>query len=160
MSYDQIDNGYCLAMHLVSEHADPLAITRDLAGNTEQHDHEHDGPGTIRNHLRASRLYQQDKIEEVLEELEAEEGELPAPDSSSREWWRLEGYDTFSAESYPLDNDGYKPFYYAWDEVMGAARRRLEELERSQPSASSGGQSGIQDRVYIISSTGRRKRIQ
>jgi hypothetical protein len=44
-----------LALHLASEHADPVALQRGLRDNAEQHEHEHDGPGTIRNHDRASR---------------------------------------------------------------------------------------------------------
>src|SRR5216683_1552624 len=40
----------CLWLHLVSMHADPMAVCRTAAENDDQHEHEHRGPGTIRNH--------------------------------------------------------------------------------------------------------------
>ena len=69
--------------------------------------------------------------------------------------WRLEGYDTFEGESYPLDGDYNSP-----DEAMAAAHQRLHKLEAEQPTASSGGQGfgGIQDRVYLIGPHGQRIR--
>jgi hypothetical protein len=63
---------YDLAMHLVGEHADGMAVARPRAENDGQHEHEHDGPCTIRNHPRDWLGYSADKVEEVLEELEAE----------------------------------------------------------------------------------------
>jgi len=61
--------------------------------------------------------------------------------------WTLQGYDTFSREEYPL------PGRY-WTEAAAkrGARRRLRYLERTQPSALSGGQKefGIQDQVFIV----------
>jgi hypothetical protein len=58
----------------------------------------------------------------------------------------LEGYDTFEGEYYPLayDIDDMPTAF-----LLQAAR--LRELERTQPSESSGGQdvSGIQDRAFI-----------
>lgn len=67
--------------------------------------------------------------------------------------WRLVGFDTFSSEWYSLD--GAYPSKRA---VEVAARKRLEELEVSQPASSSGGQGfgGIQDRVYIEGPDGNR----
>ncbi len=59
--------------------------------------------------------------------------------------WRLRGYDTFAREWYPLDG-----IYLSERAALRAAHKRLEELERSQPSATSGGQEGIQDQVYIV----------
>lgn len=59
-----------LAMHLISRHADPMAICRDYDDNSEQHHHEHTGPGTIRDHSPASRTFNLEKIELVLEEIE------------------------------------------------------------------------------------------
>ena len=41
---------------------------------------------------------------------------------------RLEGYDTFSDEWYPLDGT-----YQTREQALGAARERLRELERTQP---------------------------
>jgi hypothetical protein len=59
-----------MAFHLISAHCDPLAIARPHAGNTEQHHHEHTGPGTIRNHPVDSRAWDPVKLEQVLEEAE------------------------------------------------------------------------------------------
>ncbi|MDQ1592606.1 MAG: hypothetical protein QOG71_3233 [Pyrinomonadaceae bacterium] len=59
--------------------------------------------------------------------------------------WKLEGYDTFSRESYPLPGE-----YDTEDIAIIAAKKRLEDLERTQPSESRGGQDGMQDRVYLI----------
>jgi len=76
--------------------------------------------------------------------------------------WRLEGYDTFSDEPYPLDGkygDGCQPSYPGRDAALADAFKRLRELERTQPSSSSGGQSGIQDRVYLIHPDGHRERV-
>ncbi len=64
--------------------------------------------------------------------------------------WSLNGYDTFE--------EGPEAFYTLpgeWDtekEAREAAKKRLQELEISQPSSSSGGQgfSGIQDQVFIV----------
>jgi hypothetical protein len=63
--------------------------------------------------------------------------------------WRLEGYDTFARESYPLEGE-----YDSEAEAIAAADARLKELERAQPSSVSGGQGGIQDRVYVVSPSG------
>lgn len=57
--------------------------------------------------------------------------------------FRLVGMDAFSGEYYDL---GYYP---SEEEAKSAAQGRLEILEKLQPSKSSGGQSGIQDQVYI-----------
>ncbi len=59
--------------------------------------------------------------------------------------WRLLGYDTFSSEEYPLEGE-----YDTETDAIAAARARLAELEETQPSESSGGQDGIQDRVFVI----------
>jgi hypothetical protein len=78
--------------------------------------------------------------------------------------WRLEGYDTFSSESYPLGNlgrvDPYRPFYGSYEDALADARKRLAELEKTQPSSSSGGQGGIQDQVRIVHPDGSRERIR
>lgn len=82
--------------------------------------------------------------------------------------WRLEGYDTFEGEPYPLGThkrtdgstiDGMQSSYDSYEDARSDALRRLEDLERSQPSSSSGGQSGIQDQVRIIHPDGRRERV-
>ncbi len=68
--------------------------------------------------------------------------------------WELEGYDTFSEEYYPLDGE-----YPDEASAEKAAQARLEELEKSQPSTQSGGQGGIQDRVYVVKPNGARYRV-
>lgn len=69
--------------------------------------------------------------------------------------WTMEGYDTFANESYPLAGE--------WDtepEVLVAAQERMQELEKSQPTESSGGQAdGIQDQVYIVRPDGSKYRF-
>ena len=59
--------------------------------------------------------------------------------------WKLEGYDSFAHEYYPIDGD-----YHTEAEALSAAQVCLAELERTQPSASSGGQDGIQDHIYVV----------
>lgn len=68
--------------------------------------------------------------------------------------WKLEGYDTFSREGYPLPGE-----YDTEDAAMTAAKKRLEYLERTQPSESSGGQGGVQDQVYLIRPDGTKFRV-
>jgi len=59
--------------------------------------------------------------------------------------WTLRGYDTFADESYPFEGE-----FPTQADAELAAHERLQELEIQQPSSSSGGQAGMQDRVYII----------
>lgn len=82
--------------------------------------------------------------------------------------YRLEGYDTFAGEDYPLGTiiteggstlDGLEPAYDSYEEALAGARKRLADLERTQPSGSSGGQAGIQDQVRIVHPDGRRERV-
>lgn len=71
-----------------------------------------------------------------------------------RPQWRLEGWDTFAGESYPI------PGGYATEaKAVTAAKRWLARIERAQPSAQSGGQDGIQDRVYVVGPDGQRYRV-
>jgi hypothetical protein len=58
--------------------------------------------------------------------------------------WKLSGYDTFAHEDYPLRGS-----YASQKAAERAARRRLGVLEMMQPSHVSGGQAGLQDRVYV-----------
>jgi hypothetical protein len=67
--------------------------------------------------------------------------------------WTLEGYDTFSDERYPFSGA-----FESEASARAAADERLDELERQQPSSRSGGQEGIQDRVYIVRPDGTRYR--
>lgn len=84
--------------------------------------------------------------------------------------YRLEGYDAFDGEYYPLGTaigaggetyDGLKPSYDTREAALADGRKRLADLERTQPASSSGGQGnfGIQDRVFIVHPGGRRERV-
>jgi hypothetical protein len=68
--------------------------------------------------------------------------------------WRLEGWDTFAGESYPIPGE-----YQSEALAVAAAKRQLEELEQEQPRESSGGPSGIQDAVYVVGPAGQRYRV-
>ncbi len=68
--------------------------------------------------------------------------------------WKLVGYDPFSNEEYRIDGD-----FDTEADAVAAARAYLADLERTQPSAASGGQSGVQDRVYVIRPSGARFRV-
>ena len=70
--------------------------------------------------------------------------------------WRLQGYDTFACQPYPLPGG-----YTSEADAIAAARRRLAELEQEQPSESSGGQGedGIQDRVLVVQPDGTTLRV-
>lgn len=65
--------------------------------------------------------------------------------------WRLQGYDAFSGEHYPI-----RGTYGSEASARRAGYRYLRRLEKMQPSESSGGQhpGGIQDQVYLISPEG------
>ncbi len=69
--------------------------------------------------------------------------------------WKLAGYDSFSEEWYGIDG----PDYSSEAAAQAAAWEKLKEIETLQPSAQSGGQSGIQDRVYIQHPDGERTRV-
>lgn len=56
--------------HLVSEHAGIFPLQMTLEELIDMHDHEHTGPGTIRDHPRESRAYSLRKIGKVLSEAE------------------------------------------------------------------------------------------
>lgn len=75
--------------------------------------------------------------------------------------WKLEGQDVFDMDD---DDRGFYPLEGEYDTeelAKAAARIRLKELEGTQPSAGSGGQSdnGIQDRVYIVRPDGSKHRF-
>lgn len=59
-----------LAWHLANRHADGMALARSEAANKDAHDHEHTGPGTIRNHDRDDLSWRQDELDAVVAELE------------------------------------------------------------------------------------------
>ena len=63
--------------------------------------------------------------------------------------WKIEGYDTFAGERYPIAGS-----YDTEQAAIDAAQAQLRELEIRQPSSASEGQSGIQDRVYVVAPDG------
>lgn len=54
--------------HLVSMHASIVPLHATLEELLDVHEHEHNGPGTIRNHPRESREHSLNKIGKVLSE--------------------------------------------------------------------------------------------
>lgn len=68
--------------------------------------------------------------------------------------WKIQGWDTFAGESYPIAGS-----YATEEKAVEAARKYLKKLERLQPTATSGGQSGIQDEVYVVSPEGKSYRV-
>ncbi|MEM9027551.1 MAG: hypothetical protein AAGC70_04205 [Pseudomonadota bacterium] len=68
--------------------------------------------------------------------------------------WRLVGWDTFAGHEYGLPGR-----YRTQASAVRAAKRELRRIEKQQPTATSGGQDGIQDRVYIISPEGQSIRV-
>ena len=69
--------------------------------------------------------------------------------------WRLEGYDTFAHESYPLEGS-----YSNEASAREAARKFLKGLERNQAASLSGGPppDGIQDTVCVVRPDGSKYR--
>ena len=59
--------------------------------------------------------------------------------------WKLEGWDVFDTPHYPIEGE-----YDTEEQAIEAAKLRLIELEREQPTESSGGQNGIQDKIFIV----------
>lgn len=69
--------------------------------------------------------------------------------------WKLEGWDTFSMESYSIKGE-----YDNEEMARDAARKELIKVEEWQPTATSGGQYGIQDQVYIVGPDGSKYRFR
>ena len=68
--------------------------------------------------------------------------------------WKLQGRDPFAHEDYRLEGE-----YGSEADAIAAAGARLDDLEREQPTASSGGQDGIQDQVSVIRPDGTMFRV-
>lgn len=69
--------------------------------------------------------------------------------------FRLVGLDTFEGAYYSLDGE-----YDDEQAALVEARKRLDDLERTQPSVTSDGQyGGIQDRVFVERPDGSRFRV-
>lgn len=72
MSLDWL--AYRLAMHTIGVHCNAAAISeRSFAELRDQHEHEHFGPGGLRNHSYTDLSYDAATVEEVLEEAEGDE---------------------------------------------------------------------------------------
>ena len=84
------------------------------------------------------------------EKIPDNEGRLVGLDERDRGLWHLDGLDTFSHDSYRLADN-----LPSQDVAEFLAQARLRKLEGSQPTESSGGQQGIQDKVYIVHPGGR-----
>lgn len=69
--------------------------------------------------------------------------------------WKLQGYDTFARERYPL----YGEFETEAD-AIAAAKLHLADLEWRQPTTFSGGQEGIQDHIHVIRPNGTPFRVE
>lgn len=149
-----------MKMTCTSDAASPLSGKHEAAGATWKQALDHYGQSTMYDppdgDLRVLAL--------VAEVRRLRGKESPAP----MEAWKLEGYDTFSAEDYPLGDvrmpdgstlDGLEPSYDSYEAALAGARKRLADLERTQPAASSSGQAGIQDQVRIVHPDGRRERV-
>ena len=69
--------------------------------------------------------------------------------------WKLEGWDVFDTPHYPIARE-----YDTEEQAIEAAKLRLLELEKDQPTKESGGQSdsGVQDRVFIVRPDGSKYR--
>lgn len=74
--------------------------------------------------------------------------------NDNEKFWQLVGWDTFESEAYPVSRHATE------QECRAAAREFLRALELHQPSEQSGGQDGIQDRVFILSPTGEHYRYE
>jgi hypothetical protein len=81
---------------------------------------------------------------------------MPFLPELDRSRWHVIGYDTFAGEFYR-----YPQSFPDEDIARTAAVHRLIQLEKEQPSESSGGQAdeGIQDRVFILGPGGEFYRV-
>ena len=70
--------------------------------------------------------------------------------------WHIDSMDGFDMDAYPYRLSGP---YGTEDEALRAADGHFADLEASQPSASSGGLWGIQDRLYLVRPDGTSMRL-
>ncbi len=68
--------------------------------------------------------------------------------------WAVVGWDTFKGREYPVSQHSTEA------DAQEAGRKQLLEIARDQPSETSGGPDGIQDRIYITGPNGIRYRLQ
>lgn len=70
--------------------------------------------------------------------------------------WRIKRCDPLEkGKEFPESKDQYDDEKQAEE----AAQKLLQKIEREQPTSESGGQNGVQDRVYIISPEGLKKQV-
>lgn len=55
-----------LSLHLVSAHCNGAGLANTEADTIDMHEHEHDGPGTIRNHPRKDLFWDEEKVVAIL----------------------------------------------------------------------------------------------
>jgi hypothetical protein len=65
--------------------------------------------------------------------------------------WKVVGWDTFAREEYSVAAHATE------EEAVLAAKAHYADIQREQPVEQSGGQTGIQDQVYIVDPAGRRR---
>lgn len=70
---------------------------------------------------------------------------LHISDYESSAPWGLRGVDTFADETYEIEGN-----YESELAATAAGHRQLDDINRLQPKATSGGQDGIQDRIFIV----------
>lgn len=68
--------------------------------------------------------------------------------------WRLEGWDAFGGHAYAIPGR-----YRTRRQAQRAAERELAKLESMQPTALSGGQSGLQDQIFVVAPDGQRIQV-
>jgi hypothetical protein len=69
--------------------------------------------------------------------------------------WKLQGRDTFACEDYGIEGE-----FDSEAEAVAAAILCLEEIEKEQPTAATGGQDGIQDQVSVLRPDGTQFRVK
>lgn len=109
-----------LALHLASMHADPMAPQRGLRENRDHHGHEHDGPGTIRNHDRESLHFDLDRARYVILEMMGEEYRSTSPGRRAYERYRSQHRPGEPAA--PIWRELTAERQRAWNDIGRAAR--------------------------------------
>jgi len=77
----------------------------------------------------------------------------PELDVDSEDSWAVIGLDVFAREEYPISTHATEA------EARAAAEKCLGELDVEQPPETSGGQDGLQDRLFVRAPNGKRYRV-
>jgi hypothetical protein len=111
-----------LALHLVSKHADPMAIERTRAENLDQHKHEHDGPGTIRNHDREWLGWDGATVIEVLAEYHDSRAATTPWRSDAHRGDAVEGWIRDARNQHYTPGPYHTPEWTALDDLLDSYR--------------------------------------